>query len=80
MFDHKQWSAFHAFIAGSGGGQQFVRRMQGLARTQHERTGRYELTIENDDVETWFRYRDEYGDGGFQQRLGRAPQQSSLLT
>ena len=63
-------------ISGDGGGQQFVRKMQTLAR---KTTFGGAVMVTGDDVEKWFRYRDDYGSGGFQSRLGRGATQESLL-
>lgn len=68
-FTSPQWAEFHRAIAGHGGGQQFVRRMQQKALAQLRQTGRLTLAVSGDDAERWLRYRDSYGDGGFQQRL-----------
>lgn len=81
-FTRTQLEEFLRPISGDGGGQQFVRRCQSIVRQQNTRrepgTGAV-LTLLGDDVERWIRYRNEYGDGGFQRRLGRTPEQASLL-
>lgn len=69
-----QYHEFMRHIEGEGGGQHFVRYCQQKMDTVNHR-----LTLTGEDVEKWFRYRNEYGSGGFQSRLGRGPQQDSLL-
>jgi hypothetical protein len=75
-----EFSKFIQPIAGDGGGQIFVRRMQDAARLQNRKAkteAKRELMISGSDVERWFKYRDNYGPGGFQTRLGRPPAESS---
>jgi hypothetical protein len=76
-FSDVQHLAFMRSISGDGGGQQFVRYCQ--AKIARSGVNRWTLTLRGEDVERWFRYRDDYGDGGFQQRLGRQPQPAALF-
>lgn len=70
-FTPEEWRLFMKPIVGNGGGQIFVRKCQAKACKQHRA-----LSLTGEDVNRWFRYRDNYGSGGFQQRMGR----SGLLT
>lgn len=80
-FSEQERIKFMDSIAGAGGGQQFVRYCQSMLAAQNMRNpnGSATLTLTGSDVDKWFRYRDEYGSGGFQSRLGRSEQQASLL-
>lgn len=83
-FTESEYVEFMGSIAGTGGGQEFVRHCQRLAGDQNnlgsrQPTGTRELTLHDEDVNKWFRYRDAYGSGGFQSRLGRAAQQEGMF-
>jgi hypothetical protein len=73
FFTEEQAAEFLRHIEGEGGGQQFVRRCQELLRIELARSGIRRLVLTGQDPERWFRYRDNYGSGGFQSRLGREP-------
>lgn len=83
IFTSEQKDEFCRPIAGTGGGQNFVRRCGAMLLEQNENPGNTRVTwflkINGSDPEKWFRYRDDYGDGGFQSRLGRKPKQKKLL-
>lgn len=59
-------------IAGAGGGQTFVRDMQTFFRFMSTQRPRLSFDLNISQTERWLRYACDYGDGGFQRRLGRA--------
>lgn len=64
-FTPDEWQHFMRPITGAGGGQIFIRRCQ-----EHVDYRNRSLSLTGEDVDRWFRYRDQYGHGGFQSRLG----------
>lgn len=82
-FTPEQLAEFQRPIVGAGGGQQFVRACQEKIKlTRHGGSDKWcagTLTLVDSEIDTWFRYRDAYGSGGFQSRLGRGAKQETLI-
>jgi hypothetical protein len=78
-FTLAEFDEFLRPISGAAGGQQFIRRCQSMLRGNYTLTGERVLVLDGEDAERWFRYRDAYGSGGFQSRLGRPPKAQKSL-
>lgn len=65
-FDREEWKNFMRPITGNGGGQVFIRTLQARADYRNK-----SIALTDNECARFFRYRDAYGGGGFQSRLGR---------